>query len=517
MKTEILSQMLRRWCNGNNNSEIEQHLGVSRKTVAHYIQLFIASGLSKDLLSDLSQEQCEAKLQAIASSANNRKQTGNINDILEPYLDELKHLIHNKDNPTRPKTAFHVLKLKYNLAITYSSFKRFIRKNIEIKHKKILRIELPPSRQVQIDYGTVGFMIIDGKRRKIQAFCGILSHSRLPFIKYVLTQDQISFCENIADMFESYGGVVETIQMDNLKAAVVSPSLYDPVLNKSFNDLLIQYDTFADPSRVATPTDKGKIERFIPSARELFRRLIHIYTDVTLDELNKKANDWCKDEYGMTNHGTTGKKPFVAFEETERETLKPLPSEKFQVSVWKEVKVHVDRFIQFEKNYYCIPDEKLIGDTLQARKKGQILTLFHNHTPVREYVITNKKRNFLKGDFSEYEEMTMNGDTPRYLLKQAVKYGDNVGELIKSILSPNAYLNYRRAQGVLRVVEENHTYKYFDDVIGQAITQKIKSAESLKTLFAMDKDQFRFPELSTPMITSSLGLEMVRAADYYFN
>ena len=35
-------------------------------------------------------------------------------------------------------------------------------------------------------------------------------------------------------MFEYYGGVTEVLSLDNLKAGVIKPDLYDPKLNKAF-------------------------------------------------------------------------------------------------------------------------------------------------------------------------------------------------------------------------------------------------------------------------------------------
>lgn len=61
--------------------------------------------------------------------------------------------------------------------------------------------------------------------------------------------------------------------MDNLKSGVLAPDLWNPTINKTCAEMAEHYGVFIDPCRVATPTDKGKVERFVPSARELFRKL----------------------------------------------------------------------------------------------------------------------------------------------------------------------------------------------------------------------------------------------------
>ena len=125
----------------------------------------------------------------------------------------------------------------------------------------MIRIELPPGLETQIDYGKVGLLEdpSTGKRRVIWAFCGLLSHSRLPFIQFVYTQNQSSFAESFIDMFEYYGGLTEIQSIDNLKSGVIKPDLYDPKLNRTLIEVAEYYDTFIDPCRVGKPTDKAKI------------------------------------------------------------------------------------------------------------------------------------------------------------------------------------------------------------------------------------------------------------------
>ncbi|MCX6376505.1 MAG: hypothetical protein NTU88_10815, partial [Armatimonadetes bacterium] len=56
---------------------------------------------------------------------------------------------------------------------------------------------------------------------------------------------------------------------------------------------------------------------------------------------------WCREDYGRREHGTTGVAPMEAFE-VERLTLKALPAERFQAPEWKQVSVHGgDQFLTF--------------------------------------------------------------------------------------------------------------------------------------------------------------------------
>ncbi|TFH35369.1 MAG: transposase, partial [Dehalococcoidia bacterium] len=97
---------------------------------------------------------------------------------------------------------------------------------------------MPPGLETQLDYGKMGlhFNELLGKNRTVWAFCGVLSHSRLPFIQFVYTQDQTSFVGSLVDMFEYYGGATELISIDNLKSGVIKPDLWDPQINRALEE-----------------------------------------------------------------------------------------------------------------------------------------------------------------------------------------------------------------------------------------------------------------------------------------
>ncbi len=199
----------------------------------------------------------------------------------------------------------------------------------------MISIELPPGLEIQIDYGRVGQLTdpVTGRNRVVFAFCGQLSNSRLPFIQFVYTQDQSSFAGSFIDMFEYYDGLIEIQSIDNLKAGVIKPDLYDPKLNRSLQEVIEYYGSFIDPCRVGRSTDKGKVERMIPIVRDLFRILKRIHPTADIHRLNEHALCWCRDDYGQKEHGTTGREPLEIFEQTEKQSLKPLPRERFEAPV----------------------------------------------------------------------------------------------------------------------------------------------------------------------------------------
>lgn len=56
----------------------------------------------------------------------------------------------------------------------------------------------------------------------------------------------------------------------------------------------------------------------------------------------------------MSVHGTTGEKPYERFSGHEQSVLSPLAEDRFALDYWKQVKVHVDQYVQFEKAHYAV-------------------------------------------------------------------------------------------------------------------------------------------------------------------
>jgi hypothetical protein len=153
----------------------------------------------------------------------------------------------------------------------------------------------------------------------------------------------------------------------------------------------------------------GVLERFVPVARELFRMLKELYPSAGLAELNQHALRWCREVYGAKEHGTTRIAPMGAFQE-EREKLKPLPAERFQVPVCKPVSVHAgDQFLTFDKKRFSLP-AAWKGRSVWARYAAPLLQLYHDERLIRQYVVNGSQRIYwVPEDFpAEVREM-MNG------------------------------------------------------------------------------------------------------------
>jgi len=443
-------EILRRWHDGQSISGIAKSIGCDRKTVRSYIRLACEQGLTRQNVL----ERKDQILPLIQAAIEHLHSKADKQALLASYLDEIVSLVNNTDTPLKPKTAFEVICQRHNLTskVSYSSFKRLARaRQISTKTARITcRIELPPGQQLQVDYGRMGLLLdpSSGRRRIVHAFLGTLSFSRHKFVQFVFSQDQQSFVKSHVTMFEFFGGVTNTIVIDNLKSGVLRPDLYDPTLNRAYAEMAEHYHTFIDPGRVASPKDKGKVERDIQTVREFFRKTIALYPSITITELNRLARLWLLDDYGQRPHGTTGQKPRVLFNEYERQALLPLPAEPYTVAVWKQATVHPDHYIQINRHFYSIPDP-FVGKTVQVKVTPSFIEVFYKERLIKTHPVARTLRSTDWADFPSNIQHALDADLPRLLCLKARHIGPHFEMLITQILSLHAFLNLRRAQGLV--------------------------------------------------------------------
>ena len=448
-------EVIRRWHSGQGIREIARSLGYDRKTVQRYTRLAASLGLSPE--EPLPPKEDVVRL--LQSAEPNLGRSPQAQSFLLPYLDEIVALVNDPELALKAKTAFLVICERHDLVgkVSYTSFKRFVR-----THKPTLspdystcRLEALPGTEVQVDYAKV-CMLFDpsiGKQRTLYAFIATLSHSRLKYVEPTFKQDQTNFVSSHVRMFEFFGGVPERIILDNLKSGIVKPDLYDPSLNRAYREMAEHYGCFVDPARVRHPKDKAKVERDVQTVREALRMHIVLNPNASLGALTRLMKQWSINDYGQRKHGTTHEQPYTVFSQRERPALKALPVERFEVAIWKQATVHPDHYIQFQGKAYSIPHAYL-GKKVWVRAGEHLLRVFYDDRLIKQHLITKAYRHTDHSDFPENVRAVLDTSTThRLLLERAEHFGPDFHQLIRDLLQAHAYLNLRRAQGMVAVAE----------------------------------------------------------------
>lgn len=244
-------------------------------------------------------------------------------------------------------------------SFSYSSLTRYIRK-IKLSNDICIRFHTDPGEEAQVDFGDIGKRYDqNGKLRKSYIFNMRLSYSRLDYYEIVFDQKVETWIKCHINAFRYFGGVPKVIKLDNLKAAIIIPSFYEPIYQKQYKRFADHYNFLPAPCRVRKPQEKGKVESGIKYICNNFfaGRKFNNFTDMQL-----ALKHWLEYKCNNRIHGTTYARPNDLFNNKEVASLQSLPISSFDLSSWHKRKVARDCHITIENNYYSIPYAYLLQE-----------------------------------------------------------------------------------------------------------------------------------------------------------
>jgi len=363
----------------------------------------------------------------------------------------------------------------YGFAASYSSVRRFLRRLDQSRPLPFRRLEVLPGEQAQVDFGT-GAPIVrpDGKRRRPHVFRIVLSFSRKAYSEVVYHQTTEDFLRCLENAFWTFGGVPQTIVIDNLKAAVARADWYDPDVHPKIQSFCQHYGTVILPTKPRMPRHKGKIERgigYVQSNALKGRRFR------SLAEQNKHLVDWEKRIADTRIHGTTRKQVHLLFEE-EKPHLTPLPAGRFPSFEEGRRSVHRDGHIEVAKAYYSVPPE-YTGRQVWVRWNGHLVRVFNGkmesiavHVQVEPGTFQTQERHLHSRKICEVEKGTV------WLLRRSALIGTHVEQWARQMLEARGIAGVRVLVGLLSLAS-SHCPDRIDQACAVALTH---GAVRLKTI-----------------------------------
>ena len=440
---EVLHQHTKKVSSRN----IAKAFKISRTTIRKYIQLARAHGYSTGV-NDKELQEIAIKTEKSLYQATNSSKATAMTSLLEN-----KDLIKNwlsESNMTH--TQVQRLLTAEGIIVSERSINRFIQKHFPELPKYTVHLLTEPGKEGQVDFGYVGMMKDEsGKSRKTYAFVMTLSHSRYRYVEFVFTQDQVTWAQIHINAFQFFGGVPARIILDNLKAGVIKPDIYDPTLNETYSELSRFYGFAIDPAKAYKPEHKGKVERSVRIVKE---QLIagKSYSDVSC--ANIEAAKWCRSEISHRICSSIGKKPIDVFNQEEKDRLLYLPSTSFDMPEWSVAKVHRDHHFVVKGNFYSVPTRH-IGKEINVRIGLKTISAYYKHK-----IIKTHPRDYGKGqwitDSKDYPESALYylENTPAICLESAEAIGVATHKIIQYCIKPGTRVGLRKAQAILRLAEK---------------------------------------------------------------
>jgi len=212
----------------------------------------------------------------------------------------------------------------------YNSVKRFVARLRAREPERFDVLEFLPGEEGQVDFGQgAPTLYKTGRYQRPWLFVMTLKYSGKSFRTTVWKADQETWARLHEQAFHAFGGCVRYVVLDNLKAGVLRPDLYEPELNPVYAALLGHYGVVADPCRVRDPNRKGTVENAIQHTQgtALTGRRFE-----SLEAQNAWLAHW-EERWAATRiHGRTKRQVLERFRE-EAPHLRPLPAERFRLFV----------------------------------------------------------------------------------------------------------------------------------------------------------------------------------------
>lgn len=426
---------------GQSDRAIAKDLGLSRVTVRKYHSLAAAHSFL-----DLARPIPENR--ELENALGPRPLRPRFVSTVQPYQEVVEELL---DQGVEMMTILDRLNER-GYTGTYSSIRRFVHQLRPPKKEATVRLHSDPGEEAQVDFGSAGLMVdpLTGHHRQAYAFVMTLCFSRHQYSEIVFDQKIPTWLALHRQAFESFGGVVQKVVLDNLKAAVLEAALYDPVLGEAYRRFAQHYGFIVSPNRPSAPQHKGKTESGVHFVKRSF---LPGQQFADIREANRKLAIWVQERAGTRIHGTTHQPPLALFQSQEKEKLLPLPSQPFELTEIRLAKLHEDCHVSVDYSYYSAP-WRLIGQQLQVYLFERVVQLFSGTELVATHPRAQHKGQWLT-NLAHYppDKAAYLVKTPRYCRELAAKIGPFTGQVVEQLLNERPLDRLRTAQGILRLRE----------------------------------------------------------------
>jgi transposase len=354
---------------------------------------------------------------------------------------------------------------------------------------------------------------LTGEVREAQIFVAVLGASNYTFAEATWSQKLPDWIGSHVRAFEFLGGVSQMVIPDNLKSGVTKPCRYEPVLNRTYEDLATHYETAVIPARVRKPQDKSKVEVGVQVVERWILAALRHRRFFSLSELNQAIRQLLSRLNERPFHKLPGTRR-SQFEALDRPQLKPLPSTAFEYCDWSRVRVRSDYHVEVEGHFYSVPYQ-LVSQQLDVRLTAKTLECFHAGQRVACHVRSHERGQsttlveHMPREHRHYAEWT-----PQRLVQWSRQSGPSTATVVETILSSRSHPHqgFYSCLG-LRKLAQSYGVERLEAACQRALAICGLSYRSISSILenGLDRQALPSPSPEPPAVSH----ENVRGASYY--
>lgn len=287
-----------------------------------------------------------------------------------------------------------------------------------------VRFETAPGHQMQIDFGEKS-VLIGEQRVRVMLFVAVLSYSRREYVRAFRSQRHDDWREGIAGAFRHFGGVTQTVLVDNARALVVERDVERKTvrLHPAFEAFCRDWEIAARACQPYRARTKGKTERGVGYAKSnaLAGRRFDSWA-----HLEAHLERWMESA-DQRIHGTTREQPRVRFDRDEARALRPLPARPIPVRQRRLARrVATDCFVDVDTVRYSVPS-RLVRKSVEVLVGDEEVVVFDGATIVARHARCNEPHARVV-DASHFEGMCRVTTSDRIVGDSLQSYGRSLAD-----------------------------------------------------------------------------------------
>jgi len=339
IEVDTYAVIRKRYNDGESIRSISNALGVSRQTVKKYCEGFTHPDVRKPYLREPDVVIAEVK-----------------QFILNCFKEDEEENISKQKHTARKIYERLKSELKFTGAeVTIRTAVKSLKAERSVPPQSCMPLSYSPEEAIQIDWGEVT-VYENGKKFKLQIFCGRLCHSCDIFVQAYLAANEETFLEAQQCMFEYFQGVPKRIIFDNAKVAVKEGFGIYAKPQARYLSFSAHYAFKLDFCNPAKGNEKGLVENLVGYARRNF--FVPVPRISSLDELNRQLLDDCR-SYRENHKVESRQYPVKILYQEDLRLLHTIPRFRFDTSKTAVTKVDDFSTVRYEKNFYSVPTRYL--------------------------------------------------------------------------------------------------------------------------------------------------------------
>jgi len=492
--------------------QIAGSINLGQSTVNDYLARFTRAGLRWPLPLELSEAELESALfptlrkspPATAQANPKHPDWSYIHQELQQHKHTTLQLLWEEYRATHPE-GYSYSRFCYH----YEGWKR--------EQNLVMRQEHRPGEKLFVDWAGDKIPLHDretGAIHEASLFVAVLGASNYTYAEACWSEQLESWIGAHLRAFEFFQALPSLLVPDNLKAGVSRACRYEPDLNPTYQEMARHYSLGVLPARRRKPRDKAKVEVGVQIAERWILAALRHRKFFSLAELNPAIHELLE----KLNHHPFKKREdsrFGLFQKVDRPAMRPLPRERFDLSVWTHATVNIDYHVELDRSFYSVPYH-LARQKVDVRATPTTVEIFHRGVRVASHLRVRKPYTAVTQTEHRPKSHQAHLDwPPSRMVRWAQTVGVHTAQVVEKILNsyPHPEMGYRSCLGIIRL-GQRYPAPRMEAAAQRALLANAVSYKSIASMLrrGLDQQPWLTPSASPQTATAH---DNIRGAEYF--